>query len=187
MRSRTAAACSGPSSGRASATQDRSPIVTRQRGSASRLRAHDASGEVAATTIAPPSRSTKPTTTAIVRPDRRPIVSIRTTRPHATRSSSISPKGSGAAVVQAMLGDEGSGLRAALEVELREDRAHVVLDRLVREVDLGGDLLVGLPLGDQGEDLLLLGRELGQLVRVAAGRDPPDPLQDAFRDRRVQE
>ena len=48
------------------------------------------------------------------------------------------------------------GLRAALKVELREDGADVVLDRLVGQEDLGRDLLVGLALGDEQQDLLLL-------------------------------
>ena len=45
---------------------------------------------------------------------------------------------------------------AALEVELREDRADVVLDRLVGQEYLGRDLLVRLALGDEQQDLLLL-------------------------------
>ena len=48
------------------------------------------------------------------------------------------------------------GLGASLEVELREDRADIVLDGLVGQEDLGGDLLVRLALGDQEQDLLLL-------------------------------
>ena len=47
-------------------------------------------------------------------------------------------------------------LGAALEVELREDRADVVLHGLVGQEDIGGDLLVRLALGDKEEDLLLL-------------------------------
>ena len=78
-------------------------------------------------------------------------------------------------------------LRAALEVQLREDRADVVLHGLVREEDLGRDLLVGLPLGDEREDLLLLLGQLRELVRIGAGRDPPDPVEHLLGDRRVEE
>src|SRR4051794_15928613 len=80
--------------------------------------------------------------------------------------------------VEAVLRDEGGGLGASLEVELREDRADVVLDGLVRQEDVGRDLLVRLALGDEQQDLLLLGGQRRELVRVGPSRDPADALED---------
>jgi hypothetical protein len=40
----------------------------------------------------------------------------------------------------------------------------VVLDRLLGQAQLTGDLTVGVALGDQPEDPLLLGRQAGQLL-----------------------
>src|SRR6185503_14532637 len=60
-----------------------------------------------------------------------------------TRTSPLA--GDGTSVgrpTQVMPGDERGRLGASLEVELREDRAHVVLHRLVRQEDVRGDLLV---------------------------------------------
>ena len=54
------------------------------------------------------------------------------------------------------LGQVRRGLGAPLQVELGQDRADVVLDRLVGQVDLGRDLLVRLSLGHKREDTLLL-------------------------------
>src|SRR2546422_9017180 len=64
----------------------------------------------------------------------------------------------------------GGSLRASLQVELAKDRADVVLDRLVGQEYLGRDLLVRLALRDQEQDLLLLGRQLGELVWLIAAR-----------------
>ena len=86
-----------------------------------------------------------------------------------------------------VLGHEGRRLGAALQVQLREDRADVVLDGLVREEDLGRDLLVGLALRDQQQDLLLLRGQLGQLVGVGAGGDAAHPLEHLLGDRRVEQ
>ena len=86
-----------------------------------------------------------------------------------------------------MLGHERGGLRATLEVELGEDRTDVVLDRLLGQEDLAGDLAVGLALGDEGQDAPLLLRQLGVLVRLPVGGDAADPVQDLGRDGRVQE
>src|SRR5450759_498322 len=77
----------------------------------------------------------------------------------------------------APLGYESRGLGAPLEVQLGQDRADVVLDGLVREEDLGRDLLVRLSLGHQQEDLLLLLGERGQLVRERARRDAAHPFE----------
>ena len=62
ISSRTAPACSVPSSGRATAAGVVSPIVIRQAGAARRFRAQSACGEPAATTSDPSGRSTNPTT-----------------------------------------------------------------------------------------------------------------------------
>lgn len=50
---------------------------------------------------------------------------------------------------------------AAIGAELLQDVADVVLDGLVADGELGGDLGVGAALDEQGEDLLLLGGEGG--------------------------
>ncbi len=64
-----------------------------------------------------------------------------------------------------MAGHEGRCLGATLEVQLGQDRAHVVLDRLVRQEHLGRDLAVGLALGDQQQDPALLRRSVGPARR----------------------
>ena len=66
-----------------------------------------------------------------------------------------------------VLGDERGRLGAPLEVELREDRADVVLDRLVRQEDLGRDLLVRLALGDEQQDLAAPARSAGPARRCS--------------------
>jgi len=91
------------------------------------------------------------------------------------------------AAVTSPIGHERGRLGTPLEVQLREDRADVVLDRLVREEDFGGDLLVGLALGDEDQDLLLLRGEDRQFVARLPARHSPDPLEHAFRDGRVKE
>jgi len=63
--------------------------------------------------------------------------------------------------------DECRRLGSALEIQLRQDRADVVLDRLVGQEDFGRDLLVGHALGDEREDLPFLGRQPSQLVILA--------------------
>src|SRR5947209_6781319 len=68
------------------------------------------------------------------------------------------------------------------DVELGEDPADVVLDRLLREVQLGADLLVAHPAGDQADDLGLADR---QLVLGRASEAVGPALQDAAGDARV--
>ena len=48
-------------------------------------------------------------------------------------------------------------LGPSCDLELREDRRHVVLHRLLGELELVADLLVGATVGDQRQDPLLLG------------------------------
>lgn len=52
--------------------------------------------------------------------------------------------------------DVRGGLGSPLEVQLGQDRADVVLHRLVGQEDVHRDLLVRLSLGDEQQDLLLL-------------------------------
>ncbi len=89
-------------------------------------------------------------------------------------------------MIETVPGHECGDLGPPLEVELRQDRAHVVLHRLVRQEDLRGDLLVRLALSDRQQDLLLLRGQLRELVGVGAGGDPPDLLEDLLGDRRIQ-
>ena len=63
-----------------------------------------------------------------------------------------------------MAGQVGGGFGAAGDLELGQDAGDVVLDRLLGQAELAGDLAVGAALGDQGEDALLLGGEAGQLL-----------------------
>src|SRR5665811_177913 len=97
--------------------------------------------------------------------------------------------GAGALLVarEAVAGYVCSGLRPALQIELGEDRADVVLDRLVGEEDLGRDLLVRLPLRDEQEDLTLLRGQFGELVPVRPAGDDPDALEDLLGHGRVEE
>jgi hypothetical protein len=89
-------------------------------------------------------------------------------------------------MIETVPGHECGDLGPPLEVELRQDRAHVVLHRLVRQEDIRGDLLVRLALSDRQQDLLLLRGQLRELVGVGAGGDPRDPLEDLLGDRRIQ-
>jgi two-component system, NarL family, sensor histidine kinase DevS len=56
------------------------------------------------------------------------------------------------------------GLGAPLHPQLREEVRDVVLDRLLREMDLPGDLPVRKPVGDELEDVALLGSQLGETL-----------------------
>ncbi len=102
-------------------------------------------------------------------------------RPRSTsRAGSVAPVG-------LELGDIGGRLGPPLEVELGEDRADVVLDRLVGQEDVGRDLLVGLAFGDEGKDLALLLGQRGELVGLVRRRDPAHALQDLAGHRGVLE
>src|SRR6476646_8856657 len=79
------------------------------------------------------------------------------------------------------LGDVRRSLSAALQVQLRKDRADVVLDRLVGQEYFGRYFLVGLTFGDEQQDALLLGRQLGEVVVSAAGRHAPDAVEHLLR------
>ena len=80
---------------------------------------------------------------------------------------------------------EDRSLRASLHAELGEQVRHVVLDRLLGQVQLVGDLPVGEPVGDEGEDLALLPGEARQAL-VFHGR-APQPLGDPLGDHRIQQ
>src|SRR3954469_21984162 len=56
---------------------------------------------------------------------------------------------------------EEGGLGTAAEAELGQQRRHVVLDRLLREPELLGDLAVREPFADQEEDPALLAGQPG--------------------------
>ncbi len=65
----------------------------------------------------------------------------------------------------ALLGQECRRLRPPLHAPLGENRAHVVLDRLLQQVDDTRDLAIGLALGDHAQDAPLLLRQIGERVR----------------------
>src|SRR3990172_11889518 len=67
------------------------------------------------------------------------------------------------------LGDERGCFRAATQVELTEDAGDVVLDGLIAEEHLLGDLLVGLPFRYGRQYLPLLRRQRRQLIRFTTG------------------
>lgn len=52
-----------------------------------------------------------------------------------------------------MAGGVGDHLGPVLQVEALQDLGHVVLDRALGDADGFAYLAVGLPLGDQGQDL----------------------------------
>src|SRR5712691_6857224 len=62
-------------------------------------------------------------------------------------------------VEEAVLGSPDGGLGAGGQVQLAQDVGDVMLDRLVRQEEVGRNLLVGLPMGGQPEDPLLLLRQ----------------------------
>src|SRR5690606_13029745 len=77
----------------------------------------------------------------------------------------------------AALGHAGGvdgGLGAPVHPELQQQVRDVVLDRLLGEVHLLGDLAVGHPFGEVAEDLLLLRAQRGQLLVL--GRWVAQPL-----------
>ena len=82
---------------------------------------------------------------------------------------------------------EHHGLHTVAEAELLEDVGDVRLHRGLADVELGADLRVGQPAGDQAEHLHLA---LGQLVEVSWPGGPGhagELLDDALGDRRRQE
>ena len=115
------------------------------------------------------------------------IVRAPSTAP--TRASRARDRGVvSSAAIHPVAHDIRRGLGPALEAELREDRAHVVLDGLVRQEDGVGDLLVRAPVGQEQEDLPLLPRSgVRRLVDIGAGRDLADTVEDPLRDGRVEQ
>src|ERR1700735_3005908 len=61
------------------------------------------------------------------------------------------------------LGGPAGQLVPGGELELAQDRGDVAFDGLDRDEQLTGHLLVGVPLGDQPQDLALAGGQLGKL------------------------
>ena len=83
-------------------------------------------------------------------------------------------------VISPLLGEAGGvdgGLGTALHPELRKQVRHVVLDRLLGQVNLLRDLTVREPVGDEVEDVALLGAQLGEsLVLLRALAQPFEHL-----------
>src|SRR6266851_3303187 len=90
-------------------------------------------------------------------------------------------------VEEAVLGSPDGGLGAGGQVQLAQDVGDVMLDRLVRQEEVGRNLLVGLPMGGQPEDPLLLLGQGGLLHVVRGGRHLADPLQDLTGHFRIQQ
>src|SRR3954452_20030508 len=88
----------------------------------------------------------------------------------------IAPRRSGG-WLRRVFGEVGRPLPPPFEVELCEDRADVVLHRLVRKEDLRRDLLVRLALGHECQDLPLLTRQLRELLVLGSGGDPTHTLE----------
>jgi hypothetical protein len=71
------------------------------------------------------------------------------------------------------LASDGFGdLRSGVHAELVEDAAHVALDRLLRQEELGRDLAVRAPERDEIDDLALAAGQPGEPV---AARGAPAP------------
>src|SRR5436309_7921160 len=81
------------------------------------------------------------------------------------------------------------GLGPVVDGQLAQDRAHVVLDRLLADRQRVGDLLVGHALGDIVEDLDLAGRQRGEDWGrfLSVDRQLAELLEDAARDGRLGE
>jgi len=58
-------------------------------------------------------------------------------------------------VQQSLAEGKGGGLDPVFQVELLENVLEVVFDRVLGDVQGGGDVLVGLPLGNEAKDLFL--------------------------------
>ncbi len=67
-----------------------------------------------------------------------------------------------------LCGHERGCLGTALHSKLAQDVTHIVLDRLLGEVDSAGDLTISLALGNQSEDAPLLLGQLREFVFVSA-------------------
>src|SRR6266849_1437330 len=78
------------------------------------------------------------------------------------------------------------GLGPAGDLELGQDRGYVVLHGLFGEPQLPADLSVGLSLGNEGQDSLLLSRQAGQLL-VAHGLALAQPVEHRAGDARVEQ
>src|SRR5881394_451901 len=84
-------------------------------------------------------------------------------------------------------GQVGRGLGPAADLQLREDRRHIVLDGLLGQLQPAADLAVRVALGDQGQDALLLRRQPGQALVAEQVLALAQPLQDGGGDRGVEE
>jgi hypothetical protein len=81
------------------------------------------------------------------------------------------------AAAQAVLDGQQRGLRPVGDAELGQQMADVGLDRLLGDLELQGDALVGVAESDELQDLALASREVGDCVGGADQRAPgPTPL-----------
>src|SRR3984957_17868808 len=99
-------------------------------------------------------------------PTSRPRIWSGAARPREPAAGAISAE---ARLRQPTLGGPAGELVPGGELELAQDGGDVAFDRLDRDVELAGHLLVGVPLGDQPQDLALAG---GQLVQFRVERRP---------------
>src|SRR6202163_2822597 len=90
-------------------------------------------------------------------------------------------------VEEAVLGRPDGGLRPRAEIQLAENVRNMMLDRLVRQEQVGGDLLVRLAVGRQAQNPFFLVRERGAGHLVGAGGHLPDPFQDLARHLRIEQ
>ena len=84
-----------------------------------------------------------------------------------------------------MPGRVDGGLGPSSHPELRQHRSHIVLDRLLRQIQPLGDLPVGQSFGEQLEDLTFLWAEPGDPFVLA--RPAADPFEDPGGDGRVEQ
>src|SRR5262245_8492163 len=73
-------------------------------------------------------------------------------------------------------------LRAVAGIELGENAADVGLHRLDADIQLGGDLVVGAPGGDESQHVDLAGGELGDAIVAGARADTDELVDEATRD-----
>ena len=81
----------------------------------------------------------------------------------------------------------GRGFGAPPHVELAQDVGHVVLDRLLGELQLFSNLPVGPAIGDELEDAFLLARQTAQAFILEEVLAAAETLQDAGGHLRVEQ
>src|SRR6266480_4533498 len=86
-----------------------------------------------------------------------------------------------------VLGDVGGRFRPALYLELSEDGGDMVLDGFLGDVDVAGDLRIGLALGQQGEDLGFPTGQPRELFVPCQNRALSDPGENLAGDGRIEQ